>query len=248
MGKLLKAEFFKLSKSIEYKILLAVCLAIGLLFGIMGIWYGSSTVGAKCVSISGTGFLYNAVLISMFAAYYIGSEFENHTFAGEVACGASRGKLFGAKMILYFIAILPLIMIYDWVTVAVFTVRNGFGMDWNLETAGFIVYKILFSILCNFAMGSYILLVVYLTRDKGRTVGVGVGSLYLLNQCCINERSPVLLKFWQYTFFYQIDCGRGLERPMHFQVSFHVIVISSLVFITGAVFFAAWKFKTYDLK
>ena len=150
MGKLLKAEFFKLSKSIEYKILLAVCLAIGLLFGIMGIWYGSSTVGAKCVSISGTGFLYNAVLISMFAAYYIGSEFENHTFAGEVACGASRGKLFGAKMILYFIAILPLIMIYDWVTVAVFTVRNG------LEWTG--IWKLLVSLCTKYFLVSCVIL------------------------------------------------------------------------------------------
>lgn len=248
MMKLIKAEFFKLSKSIEYKILLAVCLAIGLIFGIMGIWYGSLTVGAKCVSISGTGFLYNAVLISMFAAYYIGSEFENHTFAWEIACGASRWKLFGVKMFLYFIAILPLILIYDWVTVAVFTVRNGFGMDCNLQTAAFIVHKIFFSILCNFSMGSYILLIVYLVRDKVKTVGICVGSLYLLNQCCINERNEVLLRFWQYTFFYQIDCGRGLERPMHFQTSFQVTVLSSLAFIIGAAFIAAWKFRNYDLK
>ena len=113
MNNLLKAEFFKLHKSFGYKVLLAVCVCIGVIFGIVVIRNGSGARGADYAAIMGSGFLYNVVLVSVFAAGYIGSAYSNRTFAAEIACGASRRELFTAKSIVFFIAILPLILVYE---------------------------------------------------------------------------------------------------------------------------------------
>lgn len=248
MGNLLKAEFFKLHKSLGYKVLLVVCVGIGVIFGIVVIRNGSEAKGADYVAIMGSGFLYNVVLMSIFAADYIGSAYTNRTFAAEIACGASRRELFTAKLIVFFIGILPLIIVYDLVTVFILTVQNGFGMAWNMHTIRFITQRIVFSILCNFSMGSYIMLNAYLVKNKVAAIGSGIGSLYLLNQCCINERNPILLKVWQFTFFYQIDSWNASVRPMHFRVPFCTVILSSLIAIAGMTFLAGWSFQKRDLK
>ncbi len=248
MNNLLKAEFFKLHKSFGYKVLLAVCVCIGVIFGIVVIRNGSGARGADYAAIMGSGFLYNVVLVSVFAAGYIGSAYSNRTFAAEIACGASRRELFTAKSIVFFIAILPLILVYDLVTICILTVQNGFGMPWNMETIRFLTQRIVFSILCNYSMGSCILLNAYLVKNQVAAIGSAIGSLYLLNQCCINERNPMLLKVWQFTFFYQIDSWNASVRPMHFRVPFGTVVLSSLIAIAGMTILAGWSFQRRDLR
>jgi hypothetical protein len=71
-------------------------------------------------------------------------------------------------------------------------------MPWNMETIRFLTQRIVFSILCNNSMGSCILLNAYLVKNQV----AAIGSLYLLNQCCINERNPMLLKVWGSSRFF----------------------------------------------
>ena len=85
---------------------------------------------------------------------------------------------------------------------------SAIGMPWNMETIRFLTQRIVFSILCNNSMGSCILHNAYLVKNQVAAIGSAIGSLYLLNQCCINERNPMLLKVWQFTFF----PDRQLER------------------------------------
>lgn len=247
MGNLLKAEFFKLMKSFSYKVLLAVSFIIGIIFCITLVRNGSASTGNAAISIMGTGYLYNAAFISIFAAEYIGSEFANRTFAGEISCGASRWELSGAKTIVYFIGILPLILLYDLIPACMLTVRNGFGMVWSMDAVVFVIRRLLFCILCNLAMGSYILLLTYLVKSRVAIVGLGIGSLYVLHQICINESNPALLKIWRFTFIYQIEADVS-GRPMHLPAAFGVVVISSLVAVAGMSFLAALLFQKSDLK
>ena len=113
-----------------------------------------------------------------------------------------------------------------------------------METIRFLTQRIVFSILCNYSMGSCILLNAYLVKNQV----AAIGSLYLLNQCCINERNPMLLKVWQFTFFYQIDSWNASVRPMHFRVPFGTVVLSSLIAIAGMTILAGRSFQKKDLR
>ena len=161
MGNLLKAELFKLRKSFHYKLLLLFPFGIGLIFGGLIYYYDSQTVGMRMFSVWGTGTLYNAVLISIFAAEYIGSEFANRTFAASISCGAPRRRLFAVKCIIFFLALLPLIYIQDLTTFLILSYKNGLGIAWNMEAAAYIANKIFCSSLCNLTMGSFILLLAF---------------------------------------------------------------------------------------
>lgn len=246
MGKLIKAELFKLSRTFTYKALITFSTVIGIAFGTVVVRGGFTAAGIFWVAIMGTGFLYNAALISLFAADYIAGEFANRTFAAEIACGASREALFGAKAAVFFVGLLPLLFIYDIITIAVLTVQNGFGAAWNADTAVFIISRVLFSILCNFTMGACILLAAYLARSRLATVGIGAGGAYLLHQCCINEHNPVLLKLWQFTFVYQMDavCSGRRAEP----VPFTIVALSSLVGTAALLGAALLAFCRCDLK
>lgn len=248
MWNLVKEEFFQLSKARSYKLLLACSFAIGLAFGIIAFWLDTVVTGAYWVSLMGTGYMYNAALISIFAADYIGSEFKNHTFAGEISCGVSRGKLFWAKTAVFFAGVPPLILIYDVMTIILLTVRNGFGMEWNAETAAFIMSAALYSALCNFTMSSLILMTAFLVKNKIAIIGLGIGSIYMLSQWVIEARNPILLKLLQFTFIYQLDSIGEPLRPLHVHVPFRIVVLSSLVQMGVLLSAALFVFQKSDLR
>lgn len=246
MVKLIRAELYQLRKGFMYKALLAFSAAIGIVFGIILIRNGSTVEGIRGVAVMGGGFLYNAALISFFAADYIAGEFANRTLAAEIACGASREALFGAKAIVFFAGLLPLLFLYDVITIVVLTVRNGFGAAWDAGTAVFVINRVAVSVLCNFTMGACILLAAYLVRSRIGTAGLGIGGVYLLHQCCINERNPAILKLWQFTFVYQMDAATSGRRAV--PVPFGIVVLSSLAGITALLCMALFLFRRSDLK
>ena len=254
MGNLLKAELFKLRKSFHYKLLLLFPFGIGLIFGGLIYYYDSQTVGMRMFSVWGTGTLYNAALISIFAAEYIGSEFANRTFAASISCGAPRRRLFAVKCIIFFLALLPLIYIQDLTTFLILSYKNGLGIAWNMETAAYIANKIFCSSLCNLTMGSFILLLAFCVKCKIVTIGLGLCSVYLLNLLHINARSQMLQKVLRFTFPYQLEeIGRDSSefmriRYFHEPVTTEQILISSLIAIVILTLTALWVFQKSDLK
>lgn len=248
MRNLIRAEVFKLTKESNYKLLLTFSFVIGLILGIIALHLGTAATGADWYGMIGTGILYNAVLISIFTADYIGNEFANRTFSSSISYGILRGNIFGAKCTIFFIALLPVILLHDLVPVFALTIKNGFGMQWGLPTIALLMNRTLYCILCNFTMSSFILFIAVLVKNKIQIIGFGIVGIYLLFQMVINTRNPLLLKILQVTFIYQLDSMDGMIRPMHVQVPFWIVVLSSLVGTGIFLLVALFVFQKSDLK
>ena len=246
MRELIKAEFFKLAIELNYKLLLLFSLVIGLIFGISSIQLGTTATGSVWYAIIGTGILYNAVLVSIFAADFIGSEFKDRTFSASVSCGILREKIVYAKSVVFFVAILSLILTYNLVCVFILTIQNGFGMEFNIQTITFLLYKTIYCILCNITLGSLIFLIAFMVKNKIQIIGLGIVGIYMLSQWNITARSPIILKILQFTFVYQLDAVISGRRAK--QVPLWIVAVSSIIETAILLFAAVIVFQKSDLK
>lgn len=60
-------------------------------------------------------------------------------FSRDLWCGFSREKVFLAKTITYFVAILPVMLIHVLTGMVIRTIMFGFGMNLNTDTLSYIV-------------------------------------------------------------------------------------------------------------
>lgn len=173
MVKLIKAECFKLQKLYSFPIILLLTLAIGIMPGF------SSYTGCQVYSLGLIPELFDAVLISVFTADFVCMEFSNRTFGNAFLCGTSRKNVFLAKLVVYFLGLLILILIPMAASTAVATLRNGFGADWN-GVALEIESEILVYILYRFSMAGFAILVASVIRNPIGTIGISSAGIYLV--------------------------------------------------------------------
>ena len=171
MRKLIKAEFYKLRKIPSFRLIILFAITIGILRGF------SSGSGYQVYIMSLFPELFDAVLISVFTAAFLCTEFFNRTFGNAFLCGASRKSVFFAKLVAYFSGLLILVLIPLVASTVVATMRNGFGADWDvvtLEMAG----KLLFYILHRFSMAGFAILIAVVVQNPVGTLGISVAGIY----------------------------------------------------------------------
>lgn len=172
MRKLMKAEFYKLQKLPPVRMIFLFALAVGL-------FRGFSLYPGYQVYIAGLlPELFDAVLVSAFTVVFVYTEFSNRTFANAFLCGASRQKVFFAKLAVYFAGLLVLILLPLFASTFIATIRNGFGVDWD-DAAMQMAIKFLFYIIYRFSMASFAVLVVSVFRDPLGSLGLSMAGMYL---------------------------------------------------------------------
>ena len=129
MRKLIKAEFYKLRKSVYYKALL-----IGtILYALMDIYayftglYHPSN-GVKELFHSFLFWQRCLLLCGILAGVFIGGDFDNRIFHSQIAVGNSRGNIFISKIFVYWIACIIITLIYQGVDIIGMTCLFGFGL------------------------------------------------------------------------------------------------------------------------
>lgn len=174
MGKLMKAEFYKLQKFPSVRMIFLFTFVVGMLRGF------SPYLGYQVYTIGLVPELFDVVLVSVFTAAFLCTEFSKRTFANAFLCGTSRRNVFFAKLAVYFPGLLVLILLPLFVSTAVATMRNGFGEDWNalaLELA----IKLLFYICHRLSMAAFSVLVASVIQNFIGTLGISLAGIYLMS-------------------------------------------------------------------
>lgn len=130
MRKLIKAELYKLGKSIYYKALL-----IGtILYAFMDIYayftglYHPSN-GAKELFHSFLFWQRCLLLCGILAGVFIGDDFDHRILHSQIAVGNSRRNIFMSKIFVYWIACIIITLIYQSVDMIGMTCLFGFGLE-----------------------------------------------------------------------------------------------------------------------
>lgn len=173
MGKLIKAEFYKLEKLPSVRIIFLFACMTAMLRGF------SPYPGYQMYITALVPELFDAVLVSVFTAAFLCAEFSNRTFGNAALSGVSRQNVFFAKLAVYFPGLLVLILLPLAVSVCSATIRNGFGADWDAVVWD-IIEKLLFYILYRFFMAGFAIFAATLIQNSIGMLGTGVAGIYLI--------------------------------------------------------------------
>ena len=184
MGKLIKAEFLKLSGLLSYKILLLFITGLGIMMGLF-----LATLPATDLPV---GFNvqdgYN-IYISMladpevfmsfslvFVIIFVCTEFSNRTFGMSLLNGCPRHNLLFAKIIVYLISLVPAVILAPLMAGIIGSIGLGFGdVDPQL-----MIKMTLLAILGNTAMGCLCLAIAVSLKNIAATIGVGLAFMILI--------------------------------------------------------------------
>lgn len=245
MKNLMKAEWFKLSKSFGFKMLL-LCNAASLFstsFLLVIGFNGVEGTGYKLFAGILRYFLHHTFIGFLFVSVFLCGEFSNRTFGISLLCGYSRIKIFLAKFFVFIAGLLSLILVYTGITAIVTSVGNGgFGKTFNMETCKNIFILLLYGMLGYATMGAVMVLIAVIIKKALATVGVGMIFTYVLAQMeNLTRENP--LPFLKYTYLYQIrhlDYGEELSSGMFLPVMF---ITFSLALIASIIIFERTEFK-----
>ncbi len=173
MGKLIKAEFYKLEKLPSVRIIFLFACMTAMLRGF------SPYPGYQMYITALVPELFDAVLVSVFTAAFLCAEFSNRTFGNAALSGVSRQNVFFAKLAVYFPGLLVLVLLPLAVSVCSATIRNGFGADWDAVVWD-IIEKLLFYILYRFFMAGFAIFAATLIQNSIGMLGTGVAGIYLI--------------------------------------------------------------------
>lgn len=242
MNRLIKAEFFKLSKLTGYKVLLLGSLGLGLTEGLFVIIYGNGRgtspagIGYSVLKIYLVFPLFAALMAGIYTAVFLCSEFKNRTYGNLLLCGFSRRKVFLLKMLVFYAGLLPIFYLHMIVVSGIATIGFGFGH----LTAGKVAELLKmfsYSVLGYLALGGYYALLAVLLKNPVATIGVGFMGAYMQmywkSMLAFEPEKPFLLKV---CFMYQLDQFLDWET---FQDGFYlsVMVLTFLLTFLGALFF-----------
>lgn len=224
MKNLMKAEWFKLSKSFGFKVLCLCNTAAVFTTGILAL-AGAEATGYEAFVVSLTYVLHHAAIECLFVSIFVCREFSNRTFGMLSLCGYSRKKVFLSKILVFSFGWICLFLIYTGAVTIVMSIANGFGCT--------DCTKVLFMLLCGIlgyaAMGMVIICIAVIVKKAFVTVGIGMGAAYALLWIETNLKEYVQ-PFVRCTYTYQI--GQLQFWDEGFSIWLFVIV-TALTFVTA---------------
>lgn len=223
MGRLIQAEFLKLSKSLGYKILLLCEAGLGILIGCMftfmdvGIEINGRLMYLQCISETQS----QVIFTSIFAATFICNEFTDRTFGIGVMSGCSRLSLLISKAVVYIVGLLSVLFVYPIVGTIITTLRMGFG-EMNPETWQHLGLTTFLFVMGIIAMGSFCFMLAMLIKKVGGTIGAGIGLLLVLILAGQFNPFATVMKF---TFTYQMA---QVAQPESLAL-YHAVISATIV-------------------
>lgn len=249
MGNLVKAEWFKLSKSLGYKILITCCICTGIFFSVIVVLGDRELCAYDVLTNCIDMLIVHSIFGNTFAAVFIGSEFKNNTFGNSLLNGQPRYKLFLAKVIVFFAGFFQMLFIIWLTTVIIVSYYNGFGMDFSIGTCKNVLLLFLYTLTGYMAFGAVIILMFTIIRKDSVTVAAGIFLTYVYLFARTNLQG---IYFLRYTFFYQIELmafsinkkydlgGDAFSGGLYFAV----VILTFIIALT----LSAWCFKRMELK
>lgn len=238
MGRLIKAEFLKLSKSMGYKVLL---LCDFVLCAITGLFMMDIEMGMPDGYSSFMSALVDTQVVMtfsvIFASVFICNEFANRTFSISLFSGCSRRKILLSKIIVFLIGILPFILIEPFVTGTMVTISKGFG-DFDSQILAELIQTTFLFILGGLAIGSICAMLAVLIKNIGGTIGAGLGIMLVMELLPIAPKAEFLAKLM---VSYQIKLLPNMESYGQFLA---VTIATFVVTLVASVFI----FKKAELK
>jgi len=240
MIKQIRAELLKLRKSLGFFSLLLSMLGISASLAFIFLSASEPVSGLDAFNRGVMAVEINIIVISIFAALFISSEFENRTIGTSVFCGRSRWSALLAKIIVYFIGAAILATGFLAVITIIPAIRNGFGSELTADVVAYLGRTFALYLLGRLALASFCAMLGLIIRNVIGTIGVGIClSISLL---FLSVQAPQdIVKF---TFMW-------LLRNILFLNSTQDIWISALVSVTNSVlmvFAAHLIFRKADLK
>lgn len=198
MKNLIRAEFFKLSKSFGYKVMLASSAGVGLLFCYYGISNSSRASGYQMISIMDSFVMCHTIFTSVFTAVFLCSEFSDRTIGMGLFCGQPRRSVFISKLVVYFTGLLCLLSAVVVVPVVIMSIWNGFGIELTAEGFMDVLAQIVFFWLVSAAMGGFFIFLALATKNVVATMGAGLGIAFCLLVMTSNYLNSGMEKYEKY--------------------------------------------------
>lgn len=204
MCKLIKAELFKLRKSIYYK---AIVLGT-ILYALMdiyayftGIYHPSN--GVKELFHSFLFWQRCLLLCGILAGVFIGGDFDNRMLHSQIAVGSSRRNAFLAKTFVYWIACISIALVYQGVDIIGMTCLSGFGTKLTFNGLMLLmrtemVYLIIFSGFISVCILTAFVFRALFTVTATEIVWIMFGSTIFQNLANLN---PMIDRIYNHSIF-----------------------------------------------
>ena len=236
MRCLVNAEWFKLKKSLGFKILLLGNAAVTFLMAILYIFVLDSTLtGYQIMKSSLALALYHAYIGYLFAAIFCCSEFSNRTFAMSLLCGYSRKQIFLSKAVVFFLGAVILFLEAVGLETIFFSAGNGFGAEWNLKNEITILRLLGLGLIGCLAMAAVMIFVAAAAIKSIITVGAGIGctDVLLWTETTFYDNP---LPFVKYLYTYQIRQLNFGGEQFSTGLFLAVVIVTFIVALTSAAF------------
>lgn len=131
MINMIKADLYKMRKSITMKVVFLITLICSILMALMSYFIAD---GSLSDTYSGITFLFadanmTSILGSVLAAVFICSDFENKVISTEISSGTSRFTIIIGKIISYFIAVSIIMLPYAIVSIIGVLLKKNFSIS-----------------------------------------------------------------------------------------------------------------------
>ncbi len=239
MKNLIRAEFFKLSKSFGYKVMLALSVGIGVLYSFIWISHSSRVTGYLVLLIMDSFVMSHTIFTSVFTAVFLCSEFSDRTMGQGLFCGVPRRSVFFSKLIVFFTGLLCLLSTVVVVTVVIMSIANGFGIELTVEGCLDVLAQAAFFWLVSAAIGGFFIFLAMATKNAVAAMGTGLGIAYILLVMTSNYVNAGWEKFAlvKYSFVYQMfvledweHLNKGLFLAVTLVTLISTLTASTLIF------------------
>lgn len=191
MGRLLRAEWYKLFHDKIFLATLAVCVLFNAL-----IFSGSSMLnlsGAEALQQCMKKEIMTAMIVCIYGGIFLGSDFIDRTMYHGLTAGQSRNAALGAKIIVFSIAADLMLFLFPLLLTVICTTRNGWGAA---AGTGHIVSIVLALLFLGFAVSAISLPVAVCFRDVGRTIGIPIALYFVVIFLLNSAYSPQLSRIF----------------------------------------------------
>ena len=187
MGRLIQAEFLKLSKLKSYKILVFGLAGAGVLTSCIFAFLPADGVPPG-INLQDGYHIYISLLADsevfmgfsiIFTVLFVNTEFYNRTFSGSLFSGCSRRSILLAKAIVFLLGLIPVAFAVPLMAGVTGSISLGLGVV-NASMWQTLIQTTLLAILGNAALGGVCLLIAVSVKNIAGTIGVGFGLMIIM--------------------------------------------------------------------
>ena len=244
MLNLLKSEFYKLKTSRIFQLILTLMVIQSILCPIL---FSRSMTGKEALIqvFAAQEFLVLVMLIGVFAATYIGDEFNSGCIKNLIAYGHKRRDIVIAKSISYYVGIAIISLTSPILITIINTIINGYGEVFTLNSLAFILEVSSLMALIYIGIGSIAVLISFIFRN----VTITVVSFILIDTVNRALRGLVFQKKLSGEIYTRTIFGQSLFLVdyVEFSQGFEVIGIALTTIIISTLL-SVYFFKKAEIK